>query len=321
MKLLILFDYVFNDRDIEFENRIKGIMPDIEIVRVSDQQSQLPEFADADIIYGWPRPSSSLSIAKSLKWLHLPSAGAGEYMDKTIYANPDAIVTKSKGTYGLPISEYVIGIILAWNFHLPWYVKKQNRNDWGRRVDRKDIYGSTFGILGLGNIGTEIAIRAKAMGARVIATKRTMYDEKPDYVDELMGEDGTDKLLKQSDYVISTLPSSPANIHMLDYKRFELMKNTAMFINIGRGNTVVQDDMIKALQNGEIAGAALDVTDPEPLPADSPLWSMENVIITPHMSGVSPSNHKMRNDIFLKLLKQYTGDGIEENLVDYEAGY
>jgi phosphoglycerate dehydrogenase-like enzyme len=261
-----------------------------------------------------------LEKARNLKWLHLPSAGADGYTQKESYCYSDIQVTNSSGVFGIPIAEHVFGMILSFNKNLQEYAYQKEAKQWNRHWETRDFFGSTMAIIGLGDIGTEVAKRGKAWGATILAVKRTMTSA-PEYVDRLYPLEQLEEVLQQADYVVLALPNTSKTRGIITKELLRSMKPSAFLVNIGRGALVDQDALIEALKEGQIAGAGLDVTEPEPLPEDNPLWELPNVILTPHTSGGSPSNDQRRNQIFQQNLISYlNGTGLN-NLVDFTQEY
>ena len=285
------------------EAEIRSIAPevDLKVVESSIDYSEL--IKEAEIVFGWPK-TRLVKKAENLKWLHLPSAGVDRYANKDLYQNQDILLTNSSGVYGKPIAEHVFAMILAHNRNLIDYAYNKKEKNWQRQNNIKDFFNSTVGILGLGDIGSTIAKRAKSWGAQVLALKRTMI-ELPDYVDQIFLTENLDKLLRKSDYVILTLPGTPETEKIIGREELQLMKSSAFIVNIGRGSLIDQKALTKALEEGLIGGAGLDVTEPEPLPENSKLWELDNVIITPHTSGFSPTNEQRQFKIFKDNLNRY----------------
>ena len=317
-RILVLTNEIF-DLPEGAETEIREIAPELELKVVESSSNYSRLLKESEIVFGWPK-TDFVKKSEKLKWLHLPSAGVDRYADKEIYQNQDIKLTNSSGVYGKPIAEHVFAMIMAHNRNLIDYAYDKKEKKWKRKNEIKDFFDSTVGILGLGDIGTTIAKRAKAWGAEVLALKRTMT-ELPDYVDQIYLNQDLDKLLKKSDYVILTLPGTPATEGIIGREEFKLMKDSAFIVNIGRGTLIKQDDLVEALQEGKIAGAGLDVTEPEPLPETSKLWEMDNVILTPHTSGFSPTNDQRRYEIFKDNLKRYLNNKKLFNKVDFELKY
>jgi len=186
--------------------------------------------------------------------------------------------------------------------------------------DVDELTGKTLGVLGLGNVGMELSFRGKCFGMEVIAVDRRVV-RRPSYVDEVMGLWGLDTLLAKSDYLVITVPLTSSSKHMIGERELRLMKSNAYIINISRGPVVEEKALVKALKEGWIAGAGLDVFEKEPLPMDSELWDLENVIITPHISGGTPRYAERLADIFCENLSRFLEGKTLINLVDKKEGY
>lgn len=316
--ILVLKNEIF-DLPQGAEKEIKKIAPDFDLNIKESSTDYFNLLKESEIVFGWPK-TDLVKKAKSLKWLHLPSAGVDRYANKELYQNQDVLLTNSSGVYGKPIAEHVFAMIMAHNRNLIDYAYDKKEKKWQRKNEIKDFFNSTVGILGLGDIGSTIAKRAKAWGAQVLALKRTMT-ELPDYVDQIYLNQNLDKLLKKSDYVILTLPGTPATEGIIGQEELKMMKDSAFIVNIGRGSLIKQDALLEALKKGWIGGAGLDVTEPEPLPETSQLWEMDNLIITPHTSGFSPTNDRRRFEIFKENLKKYLKQKELRNQVDFELKY
>jgi len=316
-KILVLYNVAFAAEKEFFENlsRNYGFKCVIKHTRESVQE----DYLDAEIIIGQPNPKY-LKKAEKLKWVQLSSAGADHVADASLYANADVILTNSSGVYGKPIAEHVFAMILAFNRNLMQYERNRQNCIWAPVLPMRDIYGSTMCIIGLGDIGSEVAIRGKAFGARIIAVKRTVGNCPP-YVDELYGTDDIDKVLPRADYVVLALPNTPETRGILSEERIAMLKPEAFIVNVGRGSAICQEALIRALQEGRVAGAGLDVTEPEPLPAESPLWKMPNVIITSHTSGFSAQNWNRHAEIISENLARYVEGKPLINRVDFMAKY
>lgn len=298
------------DRHLE---QIRALAPSAEI-KVKPMADLTSEDVDsAEIIFGFPG-KELVESAQRLRWIQLASAGA----DRLINTRPDIILTNASGTFGIPIAEWVIGAMVTLSRHLHIYRDRQKQARWEGMPAAKEIHGSTVGILGLGDIGQEVAKRAKAMGARVIGSRRTAAPA-PEGVDALMP---IDDMLPQVDFLVMALPGTAETERIMSAERLRLMKPGSFFLNVGRGTSVDEPALIEMLRSGHLAGAALDVTAVEPLPADSPLWQMEQVLITPHCSGRSlEANADRRITIFLDNLKRYMSGQPLRNVVDRAAGY
>ncbi|ANX01576.1 hydroxyacid dehydrogenase [Thermoclostridium stercorarium subsp. leptospartum DSM 9219] len=316
-KILVLYNIAFTPDKGFIERLIHGygFRCDVKHTREAVQE----DYLDAEVIIGQPNPKY-LKKAKKLKWVQLTSAGADHVADASLYANNDIILTNASGVYGKPIAEHVFAMILAFNRNLMQYERNRQNGKWSPVLPMRDFYGSTLCVIGFGDIGKEVAIRGKALGARVIAVKRTV-GECPPYVDELYLTDEIDKVLPKADYLVLALPNTPETRGILSEERIKKLKPEVFIVNVGRGTAICQEALIRALQEGRIAGAGLDVTDPEPLPADSPLWKMPNVIITSHTSGFSPQNWNRHAELIRENLSRYVEGRPLLNRVDFNKKY
>lgn len=274
----------------------------------------------ADIIIGNP-PLEMLVNSLNLKWLQLNSAGTDAYIKEGIL-NHGVCLTNATGAYGLAISEHMIGLLLLIFKKLNIYMKNQSNHIWKDEGDVKSIYGSKFLIIGLGNIGEEFAKRIKAFGGYTIGVRRT-NTIKPEFIDEMYLMDEIDNLLPTVDVVALSLPGTKETYKMFSKTRFELMKKGSVLINVGRGNVLDTEDLCDAVQSSHLLGAALDVTDPEPLPSNHRIWDIENIIITPHVSGGYhiPETLEKIVQISAENLKRFTAGEDLINIVDFSTGY
>ncbi len=274
----------------------------------------------ADVIIGNP-PIKLIRGSTRLKWIQLESAGADQYI-KAGNLPAGTLLTNATGAYGLAISEYMIGVLLELYKKLHLYRDNQRQNLWKDEGGVRSIHGSTVLIVGLGDIGGEFAKRIKALGGYTIGVRRT-NSAKPEYMDELYLIDELDTLLLRADVVALSLPGTEKTYRLLSAERLAKMKPGAVLINVGRGTVLDTDALCDALESGHIAGAALDVTDPEPLPADHRLWQIPNAIITPHISGGwhLPETFNRIVGISIENLRRFTAGEKLNNIVDFSTGY
>ena len=223
--------------------------------------------------------------------------------------------------HAYPISETIFALMLGLTRKIHTYVRQQLEKKWDNADNNLEIHEKTIGIFGVGAIGLETAKIAKAFGMKVLGVRHS--GKAAPYVDQMYTPDKMADVLPQCDFVVITLPLTKETKHLFGAQEFKLMKDSAILINIGRGQIIVEEDLIQSLQNNEIAGAGLDVFATEPLPENSPLWEMENVIVTPHTSGSTEHyTERVIKDIFIPNLKSYLQDGkLDINLVDYKKGY
>ncbi len=301
------------------EGKLLRISPGAAITFAKQADVALEQVRRSEIMVGWPS-AAHLKEAKNLRWLHLPSAGAERFVDVRMYAHPGVILTNSSGVFGMPIAEHVFAMILAFNRDLRTHILNNQESRWLRNATARDFWGKTTGIIGLGDIGSEVAKRAHAWGSRVLGVKR-QPGQCPPYLAQLYSPEGLDEVLAQADYLVLALPATEQSKGIMSEERLRMMKPSAFLVNIGRGALVDQDALIKALSEHWIAGAGLDVTTPEPLPPESPLWKMPNVLITSHSSGSSPTNGERIFKIFADNLERYLQSRPLLNVVDLRAGY
>lgn len=295
MKVAIIFTHSTGVRgtvDATSVAMVKEALPDAEVYLVESEQELIERGIQADIIICWTTlgghflcENYCLNYNKNLKWMHSLSAGVEAVTFSDVGKLHGLRLTSSSGIHGYPISEHVMGCILCFMRKFPELLRNQSQSLWERPYP-DEVAGKTIGIIGIGKIGKMIAKRAKAFGMRVVGVKRT--PALVEFVDEIFLEDQLDVVLAKCDFVVLATPQTPDTLKMMNSQRFSVMKPSAYFINVGRGACIDQESLIAALQSGIIAGAALDVCTPEPLPAESPLWQMENVIITPHISAETP---------------------------------
>jgi len=274
----------------------------------------------AEIIIGNP-PAEMLIDSPNLKWLQLNSAGSDAYIKEGIL-NKNILLTNATGAYGLAISEHMIGVLLQLYKKLHIYRHNQKLHLWKDEGEVKSIYNSRILIIGLGNIGEEFAKRIKAFGAYTIGVRRTNL-EKPDFIDELHLMDKIEELLPTVDVVVLTVPGTKETYKMFSKEKFKLMKKGAVLLNVGRGNVVDTDALCDAIESGYLLGAGLDVVDPEPLPENHRIWDIDNIIITPHISGGFhiPETLEKIVQISAENLMSFMNEEKLMNIVDFTTGY
>lgn len=262
-----------------------------------------------------------LKSAEHLKWVQLNSAGTDGYLVPGVLPE-GTVVTNATGAYGLAIAEHMLGTTLALMKRFPAYLRQQEQEIWKDCGPVTSIYGSTCLVVGMGDIGSEYAMRMKAMGSHVIGIRRTTSD-KPEYVDEIYTLDQLEECLGRADIVAASLPGTKETYHMFDEKRLAAMKDGAIFINVGRGSAVDSSALAKALRSGKLFGAGIDVTEVEPLPKESELWSLENLLITPHVSGGYHLRETLERIIGISLynMDAYLHGTPMKSVVDFSTGY
>lgn len=278
--------------------------------------------ADCEVFCGM-MPARLISRCEKLRWIHFSFAGVDGYTADEIYPNPQVVVTNSAGAYGITISEHLICTLLMLMRGMPRFMENQARHGWNREGEMRSIYGSTITVLGTGDIGTNFAKRAKAMGATLRGVRRSPEKETPACFDAVYGNDRLLEALKDADVVALCLPGTGETRSILTEEGLGALKPGAYVLNVGRGTAIDQPALIRALEAGHIAGAALDVTDPEPLPPEHPLWNAPNLIVTPHVSGNMSLSHTcdLLLTLFMDNLERYAKGEPLKNVVDRKAGY
>lgn len=274
----------------------------------------------ANIVLGNP-PVDMLEQMPDLEWIQLSMAGTEPY-SRTGVLRDGIILTNATGAFGLAISEHMVAAVTMLYKKLHLYRDNQLQSKWLDRGSVKQIEGSTVLVVGLGDIGSNFAKRMKALGCNIIGIRRTGTD-KPEYVDELYLFDKLDDVLPRADVVALSLPNTPQTAGLFSRERIGNMKDDSLIINVGRGNAIDTEALCDMLENGKLYGAALDVTDPEPLPENHRLWKLENVLITPHISGYYHLRKTYTNiiDICIKNTHRYLNGEKLINIVDFQTGY
>nr|WP_283243674.1 D-2-hydroxyacid dehydrogenase [Feifania hominis] len=257
----------------------------------------------------------------ALEWLQLNSAGADAYLKPGVLP-AGTVLTNATGAYGLAIGEYLVGMLLALYKKLPLYRDQQFEGRWENRGQVRSIFGARVLIVGLGDIGSEFARRLRPFGATLIGVRRH-EGPCPAYVDEIHTVGELDRLLPQADVVALCLPGTAETRGLLDRRRLSLLRRDAVLLNVGRGNAVDLDALCELLERGELWGAGLDVTDPEPLPAGHPIWRQERALITPHVSGgyQLPETFERIVRIAAENLRRFCNGEELLNQVDFSTGY
>lgn len=298
-------------------DQLVGVNPE----ELLDREPLTPEdVAWADVILG-NVPESTLTGSPKLLWLQTNSAGVEGYIQPGVLAE-NTLLTNATGAYGLAISEHMLGMLLELFKKLELYRDAQKDGKWQSLGAVKAVYGSTVLVLGMGDIGGEFGKRCKALGAKVIGVRRSNR-QKPEYADEVHLLEDLDKLLPQADVVAVTLPGTEATRGLLNRERIAKMKEGAVLLNVGRGYIVDTDALCDALESGHLSGAGLDVTAPEPLPAEHRLWRIPTAVVTPHVSGHYHlrETHERIVGIFVENLEHFRKGEPLRNQVDFSTGY
>lgn len=276
------------------------------------------EAFDADVIFGNVRPSY-LAQAQQLRWVQLASSGADIYAP---ILPQETILTSATGAYGNTIAEHMLAMVLGAQKHLFHYRDQMKTKTWKLHGTVSSLFESTVLSIGMGNIGAEFLKRMHLLGAHTIGVRRK-GTEKPEFVHELYWTEDLPRIISRADIIALSLPNTADTQNLINQDLLTRMKPGAILINVGRGSSIAQDDLVTALTEGTLGFACLDVTTPEPLPEDHPLWSLPNVLITPHSSGgfTHPDMAKRIYEIFCRNLDAYLSGAAMENIVDRSTGY
>jgi phosphoglycerate dehydrogenase-like enzyme len=308
---------------------LAAALPGVRIVYADDVATAAKEAKDADIVAGLTTPPgvcdpSIINNAKQLRWVLALAAGVEQCIAVPAVRSRNLLVTNLRGIDAAAIGEHAIALTLAMAHGIDTFVEDREKHRWSKQdaqaTHMETMGGKTLLVVGLGGIGTEVASRAHALGMKVIATRASGH-EGPDYVSYVGTPDELLKLTASADVVVNTTPLTAQTRGIYDRRFFSVMKPTAYFVNVARGGSVVTSDLIAALNEGTIAGAGLDVVDPEPLPPDHPLWGAKNVIITPHVSSLTDIPSDARWVLVNENIRRYVAGEKMLSAVDLQREY
>jgi phosphoglycerate dehydrogenase-like enzyme len=308
----------------EDESRIAALRkahPDAEFVVGLTDEERIEQIRDADAYYGWPAREVFVA-AERLRWVHCPGTGIDQITKIPELIESDVVVTNTKGPHVAPMADHVMGMIVMLAHRWRELMEDQRLHRWetGKYHNTYlQLEGSTMGILALGDIGAAVARRANGFGMNIYAVD--VQPRNLPEVREVWGPDRLDDLLAMSDWFVVTAPLTPATRNLIDARRLGLMKESSRLIVISRGGIVNEGALVGALQSGTIAGAALDAFEPEPLASDSPLWDMDNVIITPHASAYTTDLLTGRWQVYVDFLECFMTGNPFPYVCDKSAGY
>jgi phosphoglycerate dehydrogenase-like enzyme len=284
-----------------------------------DEREFLAMLEEAEVLYDFPRGhvKDLVRVAPKLRWVQASLAGAGEITEHAGLANTDVTITTASGVYSGPLAEFVMMALLAHVKDLERLRLDKADKRW-REAHTETLRGKTLCVVGMGNIGRAVAERAQPFGMRIVGVKRTVSEDDAvwDYTDELYATLNLHLALQKADYVVVTLPGTPETYRLLDAEAISAIKQGAYFVNVGRGKVVDEGALIEALQSQHLSGAALDVFEEEPLPENSPLWDLENVIVSPHSTDNVPGlTNELQTELFRDNLRRYLdGEPLQNEL-------
>jgi len=304
------------DVDASWPEKIRQAVPGAVVKAFLDPKDALTDITDADAAYGTV-PPELFARATKLRWICAARAGLGGDWFYDALVKSDVIVTNMRGSYNEHLSTHAVAFLLAFARRFEYYLPQKQ---WQRGPGMIDLPTQTVLIVGVGGAGSEASKLCAAFGMRVLGIDPRVT-EPPTGMVELCTPDRLEERLGEADFVIVTTPETPETLGMFNARRFARMKRGAYFINISRGGCVVTADLIAALQSGQLAGAGLDVVDPEPLPPDSPLWGMPNVLITPHVAILGAPYRQKWEEILLENCRRFANNEPLLNVVDKAKWY
>ena len=300
-----------------------------EVVCVTSQEELITQLPETEVLCSFSVPNNWRELAPNLRWLQYPGAGVDGLRDSGLL-DPESsvVVTTATGIHAITISEYVFGSMLMFNWNWPQMVRLQDSHLWARStgwygLGGRELAGQTLGIVGMGKIGRRIAQLGRAFGMRVLGIRRSFAGENvsdPD-LDQAYPPERLHELLGQSDYVVLAVPLTAETEHLIGEAELKAMKPNTYLVNIARGRVIDEQALIQALRDGWIGGAGLDVAEVEPLPSNSPLYGMPNVILTPHIAGVSVHYERRLAELFAENLRRYRASEPLLNRYDPARGY
>lgn len=331
----------------EFVERIRNVSPRLNVIyepellptsrypgdhynsvtRTAEQEARWRAYLkQADILFDFdPTHRQDLpELAPQVRWIQASSAGIGQFVHRSTYAvrMPNTVFTTASGVHAQPLAEFCIMSMLMFSRGLLQTLEQQRRKHW-QRYAGTDLVGRTLGIIGVGKIGSEVARMAKALNMRTVGVKRRTANVDPAslHLDTLYSPEQLPELLRQSEYLVLVTPHTGSTERLIGAAELAMLPQGAVLINIGRGAVIDQDALIAALQSGHLGGASLDVFDVEPLPTDSPLWEMPNVLVCPHSGSTSDRENSRLTDLFCENLRRFLDGQPLLNVLDVEALY
>jgi phosphoglycerate dehydrogenase-like enzyme len=318
-----------------FIEKLGKEFPEVTFIYRDDYEGIEADLRDAEVVIAWSLNGEQVKAAPHLRWIHSTAAGIHQLLIPGIVNTGRITITNARSVHGPVVAEHVLGLMFALAKRLPTALRMQQRHEWGQEAmtrqepPLRELRDATLGIVGVGSIGGQVAGIASAMGMRVIAVRANPM-KGVDWVaanDPLRAQHRVyapkdmNRMLKESDFVVISAPVTSSTTKLIDAQALAAMKKDAYLINVARGALVNETALIEALRERKIGGVALDVFEHEPLPADSPLWDMDNVIITPHQAGISHKLWERQYKLFSENLRRYEMGAPLLGVVDKRAGY
>jgi len=331
MKVLIAYHHSFEPwcapawMGERLEREFAPLISPLKVTQIASDDRLAEEIQDSDALIGWSITPEQLAAARHLKWIHTPAAAVHQLLIPELVASP-VVVTNSRDVHGPVVAEHALALLLALAKRLPQAARYQRKKEWAQqmlwdeRPRPREVCDAAVLVVGMGQIGREFASRARAMGMRVLAVRENPGKDVPG-VDALYSPAQIDEALPLADYVVLCAPVTPSTLQLMNRARLSRMKPEACLINVGRGELVDESALLEALRNRKIGGAALDVCRQEPLPSDSPLWTAENLLITPHMAAAIDGLWQRHYDLIRENLARFLSGRPLLNQVNKRNGY
>jgi phosphoglycerate dehydrogenase-like enzyme len=327
IRILICVRHPFDQWNVPdwFAERLQRMFPQVKVVHLPDYKRMDEEIVDAEIVVAWSVRPQQITAAKNLRWIHSTAAAVHQLIFPEL-VNSKIILTNAREVHGPVVAEHVIALIFALAKKIPDSVRLQEKHIWGQQLlwDElprvREVGGATVGMVGLGSIGRPVVKSAKALGMRVIAVRE--HPEKgSEGADKVFGPAQIDEVFRQADYIVLAAPVTADTKAIVNAERLALMKPGVCLINVGRGPLVDEPALAAALREKRIGGAALDVFPKEPLAADSPLWDVPNLLITPHTAALTDKLWERHYTLFSENLRRYVNGKTLLAVVDKHKGY
>jgi len=328
MKLLILIHHPFAlwSAPDWLGKRVHRDFPQIEVDQRNSYKNVEEQIRDAEIFFGWSLRGEQVAAAKQLRWIHSTAAAVHQLMSPELRAS-NVIVTNARSVHGPVVAEHAIAMMFALAKRLHIAVRAQQQNLWAQEQISygeprpTELAGSTLGLVGYGAIGRPIADSAKALGMRVLVVRQHPQERGGSDGITFFGPEDLDQVIAQSDFLVLAAPNTEKTQRLINGERLARMKPGAYLVNVARGALIDEAALLDALRSHRIGGAALDVFDHEPLPADSPLWALDNLLITPHTAATSDKMWERHYALIKENLRRYLGGEPLLGLVDKQSGY
>ncbi|HTW31307.1 MAG TPA: D-2-hydroxyacid dehydrogenase [Candidatus Sulfotelmatobacter sp.] len=328
MKLLIVVHHRLDLWNVPawFGEKLSSEFPQLQILLRDHYEGIEQELSDSEILFTISLRPEQFAAARKLRWIHASSAAVHQLLFPEI-VNSDVVITNSREVHGPVVAEHVMALIFALAKKIPQAVALQQKRIWGQAAIWEEaphpgeIAGATLGLIGVGSIGRRVAQMASSLGMSVIAVREHIEKGCPEGVQQVFPPSELNDVLRRSDYVAMAAPLMPGTTGLMNADRLGVMKPSAHLINVGRGPQIDEPALIEALRDRRIAGAALDVFEREPLPADSPLWNLDNLLITPHTAGMTSKLWDRHYELFSDNLRRYLAHQPLRFLVDKRKGY